>query len=333
MSTITVRTENQRAPVESEVLALISVIRPILLGLLYSTKRELVEEAGGYNQMKLKMLPGLHNPGDGDVGICFEWAIHDAIKRNDPMIMDRIETSLRQCRANGQEITSILFGLEKSGIRQLIDTETSILTDESRLLTGAQAQPVKLKRHLSSLTGAFRNSRTRPALPYSISGLWKADLFLGRTDTDRWVGSTVKINPHDLEAAKGLRVGIVPMSQGRSDRVALDRIKNIVVCPVPYDASFMEVFYMGWRVVQQFVAARGRMPREVALPNPPERQAARELVDRLDFPVVDVVDVLQAQCQRNLLESGQQQAPMHLNVQATPTTDTIISPVPLERRS
>lgn len=329
METITVRTESQASLVQSEVLAMISVIRPILLGMLYSTKAGIIEEAGGFQNVKLKMLPFLHNPGDGDIGICFEWAIHDAIKRNDALILDRIETSLKHCKVKGQSITSILFGAEKSGVLQLIDTAQQILTDDSRLLTGAQAQPVKLKRHLNSIVGAFTNARTRPALPYSISGLWKADLFLGRTDTDRWIGSTVKINAQDLEAAKGLRVGIVPLSQGKSDKVHFDYARNIVVCPVPYDQSFMQVFYNGWRVVQQFVAAKGKMPKEAALPNPAERQVARELVDRLEFPVLEVVEVLEAQSQQGLLASATSSAALALNKPAVLSkTDTIISPVP-----
>lgn len=328
MSGLNLNVEKQTAAIQSEVLALVTVMRPILLGLLHSSRHDLVAEAGGFENMKLKMLPQIHNPGDGDVGICFEWAIHDAIRRNDVLILGRISDALKRCKINQGSITSILFGAEKTGALTLIDTANETLTDESRLLTGLQAQPVKLKRHLPKLVGAFRNSRTGPALPYSISGLWKADLFVGSRSSDQWVGSTVKINPKDLEAAQGLRVGIIPTSQGRTDKVRIDEMKNLVICPVPYDQAFMELFYTGWRVVQQFIFAHGKMPKEVALPNPAERQAVKELIDRLEFPVVDVVEALEAQSQRNLIDSSSSTTQPVNEIGDNQQIKTLIAPQP-----
>lgn len=74
-------TEKQVNPVESEVLARISIIRPILTSLLYGIKTEVLNELGGFHGMKLKMLPRAYRPGYGDIGFCFEWAIHDAVRR------------------------------------------------------------------------------------------------------------------------------------------------------------------------------------------------------------------------------------------------------------
>jgi hypothetical protein len=133
--------------------------------------------------------------------------------------------------------------LEKTGTQQLIDTASDVLTDDSRLLYGTRGQPAKLKRHLSLMAGAFRNRLTRLALPYSIRGLWKADLFVGYTDAERWVATTVKINPNQLEGAGGLRIGIVPTRQGTSDKVREDESKNIIICPLHHDEDFMQTFY------------------------------------------------------------------------------------------
>jgi len=74
------------------------------------------------------------------------------------------------------------------------------------------------------------------------------------------------------------------------------------VCPIPYDASFMEMFYRAWGIVQQFIAADAHLPREVALPRPPERQVARYLEDRRDFPVRAVIEVLGPLSQPELLQ-------------------------------
>ena len=294
--------ERQINPIESEVLARISIIRPILTSLLIGIKQDVVDEMGGINNVKLKMLPRAYRPGNGDIGFCFEWAIHDAIRHQDPRVLERLETAARRCRLPGRNFESILFGLEKSGKVQIIDTANHILTADSRILTGERAQPLKLKSYLNMLSAAFNRPETRKALPSSISGLWKADLFFGTTDADRWLGTSLKINPTQLEGARGLRIGIVPAMQGKSDKVYLDDKKNIMVCPIPYDGSFMELFYTSWGIVQQFIAADAQMPREVSLPVPADRQAVKELVVRREFPIVDVVDALEPLAQPNLTE-------------------------------
>ena len=72
--------EKQLSPVAGEVLALTAVVRPILRGVLYAVKREVVAEMGGYEGIKLKILPRAYLRGDGDCGICFEYAVHEALR-------------------------------------------------------------------------------------------------------------------------------------------------------------------------------------------------------------------------------------------------------------
>ncbi|MCL9849240.1 hypothetical protein RSP673_010495 [Ralstonia solanacearum P673] len=325
---ISVRVESQLNPVADEVSALIAVVRPILQGLVHALKVEVVAQVGGVEQVPLFMLPRLYRAGDGDCGICFEYAVHDAIQRGEASVLERVTDSMRRhCRVPGNETASILFGAEKTGSVQLIATAGDVLTDDSRLLTGAQAQPPKLKQYLNLLAAAFRRPTTRVALPWSISGLWKADLFLGNTDSDRWVGTTVKINPNQLEAARGLRIGIVPAFQGRDDRVRFDAAKNLVVCPLPYDGAFMELFYHAWGIVQQFLAADAKVPREVALPTPAHRMVAQILEDRRQFPVLDVVEALGPLAQPELLRTDERDRTRDLTRDAEPIVDTLIAPV------
>jgi hypothetical protein len=231
------------------------------------------------------------------------------------------------CKVPGSQIESILFAAEKNGSLQLINTATGILTDESRILTGAQAQPPKLKQYLNDIAKAFRSSTARQLLPSTIKGLWKADLFVGCKDSDRWVGTTVKINPAQLEGAPGLRLGIVPSLQGRFDNIRLDEAKNLVVCPVPYDASFMEAFYISWGIVQQFLAADAFLPKEVYLPAPLQRQVANELVMRREFNVVDVIEGLGPLAQPHLLVNAHQNVSVDIDGPSM-TPDTLISPMP-----
>ena len=286
------------------------------------------DEVGGYDNVKLKMLPRLYRPGDGDCGICFEYAVHDAIRHGNPLVLNRLVDAMHDyCKVSGSTPQSILFGAEKTGAVQLIDTAKDVLTDDSALLYGSKGRPVKLKRHIDSIATAFRKTSARLALPYSISGLWKADLFLGFTDTDYWVGTTVKVNAAHLEPARGLRIGIVPARQGRKDAITKDDKRNLVVCPLPHDRSFMEVFYQGWGVVQQVIAADAEFPKEVALPRPPERQVAKYLVDRREFPVVEVLEALSPLSQPELLETKEQDAEVSLRRAEESITGSVIAPM------
>lgn len=322
------RLQLQRNPVADEVSALTAVVRPILEGVLYALKQDVVAEVGGYEDVKLKMLPRLYRPGDRDCGICFEYAVHDALNRAEATVLERLEDAMKLCRVPGSAPASILFGLEKSGALNLIETVEQKLTDDSRLLTGFQSQPPKLKSYIARIARAFRKQDDRDALPWSMSGLWKADLFVGHTDRDRWVATTVKINPLHLEGARGLRIGIVPAREGPRDTVRRDDARNLVICPLPHDGAFMEVFYQGWGVVQQFMAADANLPSQAKLPRQAERQVARYLADRREFAVLEVLDALGPLSQPELLQTQKHEAALisqkaHVSLE----TEAVVAPI------
>lgn len=321
-----IRVETQRNPVADEVAALFAVVQPILEGLLHALKQDVVAEVGGVENVKLKMLPRLYRPGDGDCGICFEYAVHDAMRRGDANVLERVDTALGLCNIPGGDIGSILFGAEKTGSQQLIETAHEALTTQSVLMYGQRGRPAGLKRHIAAIAQAFRRPGAQLNLPQSISGIWKADLFIGKMDTDKWVGTTVKINPTALAGAKGLRVGIVPVRQGESDLPYKDDGRNLVVCPLLHDGNFMEIFYAGWGIVQQFIAADAYVPREVALPRPPEREVVRQLAHRRDFPVLDVIAALGPLAQPELLETDSREAQMILTRGDSTTAGAVIAP-------
>lgn len=327
-----VRGERQAAPVADEVSALVAVTRPIITGVFQSIGSEYLD---AYNRdrstVPLKMLGKLRAEGDGDCGVAFEYAVHDAVHQGQPAVTERVVDALKQCRINGDP-ASILFAIEKQGAKQLISTEFELVTAQSRVLSGKQGQPVKLKRYLNQIAAAFRRPTTRPNLPQSIRGLWKADLFLGSPNPDHWVGTTVKINPSHLEAAPGLRIAVVPSRSGKSDAIRLDEQKNLVVCPVPHDGSFMQVFYEGWRIVQALCETNFKMPKEVDIPNPAHREVARMYVERRDFAVLEVLDATKKFGQPHLLETTTgtvSSIPFQSGLQ--PGTATIISPYPLHQ--
>ncbi len=323
------RLQFQENRVEDEVSAITAVVRPILEGLLYALKQDVVAEVGEYRDVKLKLLPRLYRRGDRDCGICFEYAVHEALNRGEASVVERVYDAMDKCSVPGNDPSSILFGAEKTGALNLIDTAKERLTEESRLMAGTRGQPAKLKRHIDSLAAAFRKQAARASLPWSISGLWKADLFIGNIDSDRWVATTVKINPNQLEGARGLRIGIVPASEGKTDLVQVDVAKNLVVCPLPYNQAFVQIFYQGWQVVQQFIAADAKVPKEVSLPRYPDRQVARYLEDRRDHPVVAVIEALQTLAQPELLKTQEQSAVLVSRRESNPEVETgaVVAPI------
>ena len=321
-----VRRERQLNAVADDVLALTAVVRPILAGVLYGLKLDVVKELNGHDNIKLRMLPRLYRPGDGDVGICFEYAVHEAMNNNDPMVIERINDAIKLCNIKSGDPKSILFGIEKSGAVQLIDTAREFLTDDSRVLAGRAGQPPKLLRRLTTLAAAFRKPTTRLALPSSIRGLWKADLFVGSMETQQWVGTTVKINPQDLEGAAGLRVGIIPTKQGKTDVVRIDESKQLVICPLQHDEDFMQTFYEGWRIVQAFLSVDAKLPKESLMARPVDREVCRILEERREYPVVDVLDALKVFGQPELIDTDTGDVDL-TDVVGDASTSTLVAPM------
>lgn len=329
MTQLPVRVEVQRSGIADEVSALTAVVRPILEGVLYALKGDVVAAVGGHDKVTLELLARLYRPGDRDCGICFEWAVHDALNNGQPQVLERVDDALvKYCKVPGSAVASILFGAEKGGAVNLIDTARQRLTDESRVLVGRVGQPPKLRNYINLLAAALRRPEVRTGLPNSISGLWKADLFVGHEDADRWVGTTVKLNPRDLEAARGLRIGLVPMSEGRSDAVRFDERRNLVVCPLPHDGAFMEIFYKGWEVVRYFIQADAHVPREQDLPSPASRQVARRLAERRKSTVLDVVDSLAVLAQPELLDTIERSVVVEPHRDAARAVNTVLAPQP-----
>lgn len=281
--------EAQQSPIADEARARIALVLPVFKGILFALQRGRVERLGGHARITLADLGREYREGDGDCGICFEYAVHEALNREDrniyPIVSDVLETF---CRIKGGA-KSILFGAEKSGAISLVETPEKLLTEESRVLSGKIGQPAKLKRRWNTIKKAFRNSEARLWLPNSISGIWKADLFIGSEEKGRWVGTTLKLNRRDFEGAPGLRVAIYPESRAGEGPMK-DEATNLILCPLPYNHSFMELFYSSFFIVKQFLAADARVPAPVALPGAADRFVAEQLAQRRDFSVLDVIE-------------------------------------------
>jgi hypothetical protein len=149
---------------------------------------------------------------------------------------------------------------------------------------------------------------------------------VGSTNTQQWVGTSVKINPAQLEGAAGLRIGIVPTRAGRSDKVHLDDGRGLVICPIHHDQDFMQIFYEGWRIVQAFLKADAKIPKEVFLPRPIDREVCKILTERRELPVVDVIEALAVFSQPELLATDEKKVGLE-SLQGVAETGTLIAPV------
>ncbi|GGI07219.1 hypothetical protein [Egicoccus halophilus] len=323
-----VREEKQRNEVAEPVTALTAVARPIIASVLHSISAERLQGVESREDIPLRMLGVLRNEGDGDVGVAFEYAVHDAMANGNEAILDRVSDALSLCRIKTDRPSSIFFAMEKAGSQRLINTQLDLITDDSRVLSGNRGQPVKLKNYLNQLAAAFRRPSTRPNLPQSIRGLWKADLFLGAPEREHWVGTSVRINPRKLEGAHGLRVAIVPAQYGRSDALRKDESRNLIVCPVPYDPTFMLIFWEGWRIVQSLMESDFRLPADRDLPAPEHRQVAQIFAERRDLSVKDAIESTAKFAQPHLLETDARDlSALPYSAEAPAGTGTLVAPI------
>jgi len=310
----------QKDSVGEAIRARFTMIIPILKGMLFATKGDVVTALGGHQKVTLEHFCRVYIENPGDYGICFEYAVHQAIRERDVSIHPLVSTVLEDfCLIKGGA-ESILFGAEKSGATSVIQTARDLLTDDSRILVGKAGNPPLLKKHIEKLTKAFRSEKHRARLPQSIRGLWKADLFIGSPSPDHWVATTLKVRRIDLESAPGLRIGLFPEERpGEGPRK--DESANLILCPLPYSGEFMQLFGAAFQIVKQVIAAKGKQPSRVALVYEDDQAVAKWLTDRAHFPLMDILAALEPLKQPGLLE--EQAAP-----EETDATVEVAAPIP-----
>lgn len=291
--------EVQLADVSDVARARIALSLPVLKGVLFALQHARVHRLGGYERITLADLAREYREGSGDCGICFEYAVHDSLQAKDKNVHALLSNVLNDFCGIKTGAESILFGAEKTGGISLIETSQNLIDGNSRILSGKIGQPAKLQKQWGTIQKALRDTKARDRLPTSIKGLWKADLFLGSSQEGRWVGTTLKLNKTDFQGAAGLRLGIYPETR-KGEAPSRDESNNLVLCPLPYDANFMESFYSSFFAVKQFLLADAKVPKPVALPSSADRFLTQQFEDRRDFPVLDVIEAMYALGQPDL---------------------------------
>lgn len=292
----------QQDEISDAVRAKFAMVAPVLEATLFSMSAARVERLGGYEKWTLWDLSREMREGAGDAGICFEYAVHDAIAAEHPLIWPLTSEILEGFCGISGGAASILFGPEKDGRIPILESVEDSLTDDSRIYVGNRGHPAKLKRYIPKIIRAFHRHEDRNKLPRSIKGIWKADLFIGNKESDRWVGTTVKVNPKALEGAQGLRIGIYPKRDAK-DFPRKDENLNLLRLPVPYDGAFMELYYKSFFLVRAFLNNDARVPPPIELPDAEDRFVTQELEARRDFAVLAVAEVIREMSQPGLVTS------------------------------
>lgn len=312
--------EVQTGYVTEPIRARFAMIIPILRGMLFSTKKSIVDQAGGYENITFEMFCRIYIEHPGDYGICFEYALHNSIRARSPSIYEKVSYVLDAFCGIGTHAESILFGAEKSGNQSILESAKSVLTENSKLLPGTKARPTFLKRHIDNIARAIRSNTVAQNLPASIRGVWKADLFLGNPQTDYWVATTLKTNRAQIEEAPGLRIAIYP-EERRNEEPRMQG--SLIHCPLPYNSEFMQLFGATFQIVKQLIAAHGKQPSHVALVYFDDQEVAKWLSSRSHFPVLAILDALENIKQVDLLsENGQEEV-------FTGSDVTAAAPIPL----
>jgi hypothetical protein len=91
----------------------------------------------------------------------------------------------------------------------------------------------------------------------------------------------------------------------------------------------MQTFYEGWRIVQAFIVSDATVPKEVLLPRPAHREVARILVERRDYPVIDVVEAIKSFGQPELLATEAKEVGT-TTLAGQANTDLVIAPLSRE---
>ena len=88
--------------VEDPVRAKLAIVIPILKATLHSLARDRAERLGGVTKITLHDLARECREGHGDAGICFEYAVHEAIASNNALIQPLASAVLDREHGLGQ---------------------------------------------------------------------------------------------------------------------------------------------------------------------------------------------------------------------------------------
>lgn len=76
----------QQDAVREAVRARYAMVIPIIRGMLNATKTSVLDQVGGRDKVSLEVFARMYLEKPGDYGICFEYAVHQAMRDREASI-------------------------------------------------------------------------------------------------------------------------------------------------------------------------------------------------------------------------------------------------------
>jgi hypothetical protein len=146
-----IQISNVADPVRSKF----AMVSPVIDATLHSLAHDRIERLGGIDKVTLHDVAREFRDGSGDAGICFEYAVHEAIATKNELIYPLTSEVLEDfCKIQGGA-DSILFGPEKDGLIPILESVQDALTDESIVYVGNKGRPPQTPQVYSSDSSSF----------------------------------------------------------------------------------------------------------------------------------------------------------------------------------
>lgn len=297
----------QNAPIDEYGRALYAVGRSVLRALLDSlSDDDLADLNSPINDVTLRQLAKVVrlDRDKGMRGDGFEWAVHEAVLGQEPLVIDPISEALKRASkyVGPGNPTSLMFGYERAKYLGFAEAVVDQAGTDAFLCPEGSGRPFQFGPWVSRATmGAF----SEPFLADRIKKIWKTDLFLSAQGDSRFFAATVKSNFHLLEGGRGLRLGIVPESTSRDHRpgVEYNRKHGLWLVTLPDPNGFTGLFNDGYNAIGRAMCTLGKQqpPSYWAKPSAKAMRVQEQLEKYPTAKVIEIEHALDEAAQQNLL--------------------------------
>lgn len=302
----------QDAPVEEYGRALYAVARSIFRALIDSlTEEDLTDLNSPIDRITLRQLAKVVrlDRDKGMRGDGFEWAVHEAVVGNEPLVSNPlVEVATRASKfVSGQQPTSILFGHERAKYLGFLDAVIGEAGNDSYILPEGSGRPYRFGPWIRV---AAEGQRAEARLSERIKQIWKTDLFISLSGSEKYLAATVKSNAQLLEGGRGLRIGIVPESSKirRSSTVIYDNSRKLWIVTLPDPNGFMGLFNDAYMAVGRAICTVGKQTQPPYYTKPSAKaQILQEQIEKYPTSLVsDIEEALNEAAQQHLVSAKTQ---------------------------
>lgn len=300
MSILTQSDVNKITQVDPYSQKLISLIS-ILEAHLNLVSKEYLELLGksNFKDITLKDLGALYktffNINSGVNGVCWEYAVFNAILNNDIYIQDLINAAINYLSGEDDHyrLNAILWGGEKNNLSS--DNIKNNLKDDETIWT--PYKEIIFKDYVDIILKSFHDKNLRKTLPQYFAGIWRTDLFVKKENKNRWYAVTVKWNKYDMKQFPGLSIGIhfehINSLKG-SVNPKLTK-NNFVYCSIPFNLNFGEYYAYMFRFVETMLSEINTKKKNslwIKFPTSEENGLFNDLYNLREVPCCIVIQFL-----------------------------------------